>query len=91
MNAADKLKWNIWVSGYGGFDFEGTEEEAEEMRSHKARWEGGRGLKWRADPDLQMESDRLTQKIAEKWEFGEGVPQSWLTKLREAKLAEQSE
>ncbi|QNH21195.1 hypothetical protein HEP73_02107 [Xanthomonas sp. GW] len=31
--------WVIRVAGYGSFLFVGTEEEAEEMRRHKARWE----------------------------------------------------
>ena len=34
-----KKKWLIKVLGYGSFVFNGTEEEAEEMRQHKARWE----------------------------------------------------
>lgn len=34
------MKWKITVAGYGEFEFEGTAEEAEEMRRHKARWEG---------------------------------------------------
>lgn len=34
-------KWVILVAGYGGFLFEGTEIEAEEMRVHKAQWEHG--------------------------------------------------
>lgn len=33
--------WIIAVGGgYGSFEFVGTEEEAEEMRRHKAEWEG---------------------------------------------------
>ena len=32
--------WIITVAGYGEFEFTGTEEEAEEMRRNKARWEG---------------------------------------------------
>lgn len=32
--------WIINVAGYGAFLFEGSESEAEEMRVHKARWEG---------------------------------------------------
>lgn len=43
-----KEKWKIDVTGYGTFDFDGTEQEAEEMRRHKAEWEGGVGRKWRA-------------------------------------------
>ncbi|WP_058358278.1 hypothetical protein [Xanthomonas translucens] len=30
--------WVIRVAGYGSFLFAGAEEEAEEMRRHKARW-----------------------------------------------------
>ena len=33
--------WLISISGYGDFGFYGTETEAEEMRAHKANWEGG--------------------------------------------------
>lgn len=50
--------WIISVGGYGSFGFLGTEAEAEEMRAHKADWEGGVGRKRRADPakpkDLEM-------------------------------------
>lgn len=37
--------WTINVSGYGSFQHFGTEAEAEDQRSHKAAWEGGRGRK----------------------------------------------
>lgn len=38
--------WIILVgAGYGAFLFQGTEQEAEDMRSHKARWERGIGKK----------------------------------------------
>lgn len=41
MSDNEKKLWRITVGGgYGSFEFEGTEEEAEEMRIHKARWEG---------------------------------------------------
>lgn len=40
--------WVICVAGYGAFLFKGTEQAAEEMRSHKASWEGGAGHKRRA-------------------------------------------
>ena len=37
----EKKHWLITVGGgYGSFEFIGTEEEAEKMRIHKARWEG---------------------------------------------------
>ncbi len=39
MVVSKKEKWIITVGGYGEFEFEGTEDEAEEMRAHKARWE----------------------------------------------------
>jgi hypothetical protein len=80
-------RWKIWVSGYGEFDFFGTEEEAEDMRIHKARWERGLGQKWRAEN--QQESDRLTAKIVSIWETGAGVPQSLFKRRKEARLAEQ--
>lgn len=82
----EKTDWRIWVNGYGEFDFTGTEQEAEEMRAHKARWEGGIGKKWRAD--LRNESDRLTQKLVSIWETGEGAPVQLLKKIKKAKLAE---
>lgn len=43
----DNTIWMIRISGYGTFEFEGTEQEAEEMRANKARWEQGAGIKWR--------------------------------------------
>ena len=36
-------EWVIVVGGYGAFLFEGTHAQAEEMRRHKASWEGGIG------------------------------------------------
>ncbi len=44
--AASKLSkqvgvWRVDVSGYGAFLWVGTKEQAEDIRSHKARWEGG--------------------------------------------------
>lgn len=60
-----KTKWTIWVSGYGSFDFEGTKAEAEEMRAHKARWEGGASLMWKAD--MATEADRLAAETATRW------------------------
>lgn len=78
--------WNIWVSGYGEFTFEGTEAEADEMRSHKARWERGNGQKWRAD--LARESDRLTAEIVDLWATGQGCPSSLLAKRGKARDAE---
>ena len=79
-------KWMIWVSGYGTFEFEGTEAQAEEMRTHKANWERGQGRKWRAD--LSRESDRLTAEIVAAWDRHEGVPQSLMGRLKATKDAE---
>lgn len=39
--------WKISVSGYGDFSFLGTEEQAEEVRRNKSRWEQGVGKKVR--------------------------------------------
>lgn len=40
------MTWKITVGhGYGSFEFKGTEKEAEEMRKHKARWEGAKATK----------------------------------------------
>jgi hypothetical protein len=65
-------KWKIRVNHYGTFDFDGTEEEAEATRINKARWEGGIGMKWRAD--LSTEVDRLAAEIAGLLDEGNGVP-----------------
>jgi len=50
MNKEDPIKkWKIRIVGYGVFDFEGTEAEAEEIRRDKSRYERGVGTKWVAD------------------------------------------
>lgn len=41
-------KWVILIGGYGALTFDGTPEEAEDMRKHKANWEQGVGKKRRA-------------------------------------------
>lgn len=45
----EKDTWVIRVAGYGAFLFAGTEQEAEQMRMHKANWEQGIGHKRLAD------------------------------------------
>lgn len=51
-----KETWVITIGGYGQFDFDGTEAEAEEMRRHKSSWEGGPGVKRRkSDPPTARE------------------------------------
>jgi len=82
-----KQTWNIRIQGYGTFDFEGTEQEAEEMRKHKAKWEGGSGMKWRKDN--QTELDRLTEEMADIFDNGEGVPRELFMK-RAALIRSQS-
>lgn len=84
--SAEGEKWRIRVSGYGTFDFTGTREQAEEMRIHKARWEGGTAMKWRAD--LSRESDRLGAQIAEAFDKHKGVPPELLKARRDALDAE---
>ena len=54
--------WLITVGGYGSFAFYGTETEAEEMRQHKARWEGGVGRKIpipATHPEAKKEQERI--------------------------------
>jgi len=67
--------WHIEVSGYGAFPYFGTEDEAENMRRHKANWEGGvgmkrlateqesadglRGLQWRKNAGYPMDDGEL--------------------------------
>jgi hypothetical protein len=80
-----KEKWLIRIAGYGTFDFEGTEEEAEEMRKHKANWEKGSGIKWRVtNPTLY---DKLTELQAWYWDNEGGCPGWVMTKKRQAKQA----
>ena len=50
-------KWVILVSGYGAFFFDGTPEDAEKMRAHKANWEGGIGKKRRATMEEILAGD----------------------------------
>jgi hypothetical protein len=61
MKKPRKEKWKIRVSGYGTFDFEGTEDEAEEMRAHKARWEQGFAMKWRTENQTPKDIETETR------------------------------
>lgn len=76
-------KWKIRVQGYGTFDFTGTEAEAEEMRIHKARWEGGVGLKYRTEN--QTEVDQITAQMCNLFDLHKGVPMAMSKRLKEAK------
>ncbi len=75
-------KWKIRVSGYGTFDFVGTEAEAEDMRRNKAQYESGAGHKYRVEN--QTEADRIMQKMCRKWEAHEGVSPALMKKYRAA-------
>ena len=81
-----KEQWRIRVSGYGTFDFHGTETEAEDMRRHKSRWERGVGHKWRVAN--QTEVDKLTAQICSIWDAGSGVPAKLMKALAKAKFEE---
>ncbi len=76
-------KWKIRVSGYGTFDFEGTEEQAEEMRCHKANYERGTAIKWRETNQTPV--DDIYCQMADLWDRGEGVPADMMDALRAAK------
>jgi hypothetical protein len=82
--------WMIRISGYGTFEFKGTEEEAEKMRAHKANWERGSGLKYRVGA-WAKESDKLTERIADLFDEGKGAPGELMEKMRRAKKKEAAE
>jgi len=56
--------WLISVAGYGEWIYIGTEKEAEEMRAHKANWEGGVGKKRSLSTQY---SDSAEKIFAEPW------------------------
>lgn len=80
-------KWMIRITHYGTFDFDGTEEEAEAMRSHKATWERGTGMKWRVGA-WARESDKLSEQIAVLFDAGKGAPGHLMEAMRKAKKKE---
>ena len=82
----DSTVWMIRVAGYGTFEFTGTQAEAEEMKVHKANWEGGSGMMWRKD--LARESDRIGSEIAALFEQGKSVPSEMLKRRAEARKRE---
>lgn len=71
-----KDNWKIRISGYGTFDFYGTEEEAEGMRINKAQWEGGNGMKWRSSLSTKEDIEKATR--AAILDSGNGIPQTSL-------------
>ena len=60
--------WVIYISGYGTFFFKGTRKQAEEMRVHKANWEGGIGRK-----RLATVNEILTEKPPRRIEASEAI------------------
>lgn len=56
--------WLISVAGYGEWIYVGTEAEAEEMRAHKANWEGGIGKKRSMTTQYSDEAEKV---FAEPW------------------------
>lgn len=63
-----KEKWLICVGAeYGCFVFEGTEIEAEEMRRHKASWEGAVARKTRASDVAKCEAELEAFEVLEPW------------------------
>ncbi len=84
--AMKKEKWRIRVAGYGTFDFEGTEAEAEDMRRHKAQWERGIAHKWRTENPTEV--DKIVAQMCALWDEGKGVPQRLMNKLNRARSME---
>lgn len=76
----EKATWMIRIQGYGAFEFNGTEAEAEEQRIHKARYERGFGTKWRKD--LSRESDKISAEIADLADAGKGLPWKLMARLQ---------
>lgn len=48
-------KWLIYIVGYGHFEFEGTEEQAEKKCRDKASWERANGYKCRMSDIVAVE------------------------------------
>jgi hypothetical protein len=82
--------WMIRISGYGTFEFKGIEEEAEEMRAHKANWERGMGMKWRVGK-WAKESDKIAAQIAEMFDAGKGASGKLMDAMPRAKRKESAE
>lgn len=76
--------WTIRISGYGTFEFEGTEQEAEEMRKNKAQWERGNGLKYRKCE--QEIIDKLVELQCWFFDNEGGCPHWLISQIAEEKL-----
>jgi hypothetical protein len=57
--------WRISVNGYGTFAFFGTEQQAEEMRAHKACWERGVATKRRVPVSYHMCAELIERNARE--------------------------
>ena len=69
-------KWAIVIGGgYGRFEFEGTEDEAEIARANKSRYEGACGTKYRLTN--QTVFDKLVELRCWFFEHSGGSP-AWL-------------
>jgi hypothetical protein len=61
-------RWLICVGGgYGCLIFDGTEEEAEEMRAHKANWEQAVARKTRASDAEKIEKELDAFEVVDPW------------------------
>jgi len=62
--------WVINIIGYGRFGFFGTEQEADEMRIHKAAWEEGEGT---MRPATTNDQSLIAQEISNlRWRLDNG-------------------
>lgn len=82
--------WMIRVSGYGTFEFKGTENAAETMRSHKANLERGSSMKWRIGAWAKP-SDKIAAKVADLFDAGKGAPGVLMQALFKARKKEQEQ
>lgn len=81
MPGTERERWLICVGGgYGCFVFDGTEEEAEAMRRHKAGWEQAVARKTRASDIAKCEKELDAFEVVDPWraerleELGEPCP-----------------
>lgn len=61
--------WHITITGYGSFEYFGSEFEAKEARDAKAAWEGGNG---RLRASNLAEIDEARKQL--QWEIDAGYP-----------------
>lgn len=80
--------WIIRISGYGTFEFQGAEAEANEARSNKAKCERATSMMWRAD--LARNSDKINAQIAASFDERGSAPRALFSKLKKAVAAERA-